>query len=208
VGAALAVLAAALALHTSPPATHDRLPVFLGDRGPVYFDSLRAVPLASTLRVFHARSGLRDVLPESLYPPSADWDYLPAQSRLLVAAGRARLYGIPELSGGVCFYIHDAYHGYCVARLVHGAYPFVDARTGEAFGLLSDRAARVTVDGRAAAFGRNGFYVRASHVRTIVVTDHDGARHVYSFYPCEVRDYNDIPFHYVPPLDPLPDYCG
>lgn len=208
-GAPLALLAAVAVLHAPPPATHDTLYTFLGDRGPVYLDYGRVTSLASKLRVFHRRSELWDVLPRSLYPPSADWSYEPAKSRLLLTNGRIRLYGIPERVGGVCFYIHDAYRGYCVGELRHGAYPFVEARTGEAFGLLGNRAVGVTVDGKKAQVGSNAFYIRASHVRTVVVTDRDNARHVYTFEPCGVIDDNDfVGLRIVDdPLYPVPDYC-
>jgi hypothetical protein len=208
-GASLALLAAVVALHMPPPATHDTLYTFLGDRGPVYLDYGAVPPVASKLRVFRTHSRLWDVLPRSLYAPSADWNYEPSKSRLLFASGRVLLYGIPEQTGGVCFYIHDPYHGYCVDHLLHGAYPFVDAHTGEAFGLLGDRARRVTVDGRLAMIGKNAFYIRASHVDKVVVTDRDGWRHVYTFTPCEVIDYNDMVYERIveDPMYPVPDYC-
>jgi len=65
------------------------------------------------------------------------------------------------------------------------------------------------VDGKPAMVGRNAFYVRASHVRTVVVTDRDGARHIYTFEPCEVIDSNDFVGLRIAedPLYPVPDYC-
>ena len=46
-GATLALLAAVFALHAAPPATHDTLYTFLGDRGPVYMDYGSPAPLAT-----------------------------------------------------------------------------------------------------------------------------------------------------------------
>lgn len=197
-----ALIALALAV---PPPTHDVLPIFLGDRGPVYLDFEQRTTLASHLRVFRAPRTLGDLLPRGLFTQAFEWN-LDAGSARLLAPG---LYGIREPSGGVCFWPVRGW-GYCVAGLRHGAYPFVDARDGAVYGLLSDRAARVTVNSRRAKIGRNGFYARARRVRRIVVTDRDGARHVYTFEPCEVIDGTDSMFERIVerPLDPRPDYCS
>jgi hypothetical protein len=196
----------ALALTGHPATTHDVLPIFLGDRGPVFFAPTGSSPLASRLHVFRTPRSMRDLLPRTLLDQAMNWSLdgilqRPDRSRRLVS----NLYGIPESNGDVCFFFPDT-RGYCRASLLHGAYPFVDARFGVVYGLLSDKAVRVEVDGRRARIGRNAFYVRASRVRTVVVTDRDGARHVYTFYPCEVTEPR---FQLVErPLDPLPDYCA
>jgi hypothetical protein len=192
---------AALALAAAPP-THDVLPVFLGDRGPVYLDYFRQGSLAGTLRVFRTAGTTRDVLPQQL---RHDWPVRNSESRLLAPG----LYGVPEQNGGVCFWPLNGW-GYCVSFLRHGAYPFVDARFGAVYGLVGDRAARVEVDGRAVPIGRNGFYVRAHRVKSVVVVDRDGTRHLYTFFPCEVIDWTDFMGERIVerPLDPLPDYCG
>ena len=126
-----------------------------------------------------------------------------------MCAGEMKRNGIPEPNGGVCFWPVRGW-GYCVSRLVHGSYPFVDARFGAVYGLLGNQAARVEVDGRPAQTGRNGFYLRARHVKEVDVVDRDGARHVYTFFPCEVIDGTDFMYERIVerPLDPLPDYCG
>jgi hypothetical protein len=197
------VVAALIALALAAPApTHDVLPIFLGDRGPVYLDFGQRSTLASSLRVFRAPRTLDDLLPRGLFTRAYEWNLDSGSARLLAPG----LYGIREPSGAVCFWPVRGW-GYCVAGLRHGAYPFVDARNGTVYGLLGDGAARITVDGRAAKIGRNGFYVRARRVRRVVVTDRDGAVHVYTFEPCEVVDYNDNPLGGLAPLDPKPDYC-
>jgi hypothetical protein len=188
----LSALLAALALAS----THDRLPVFLGDRGPVYLEYFTPSSLAHTLRVFRTPGTVRDVLPQSL---RGDGGTRTDESRLLAPG----LYGVPESNGGVCFLPLRGW-GYCVSIVPHGNYPFVDARFGAVYGLLSDRAARVEVDGRPVRIGRNGFYVRARRVRTVVVVDRDRTRHLYTFFPCAVTDEVLVER----PLDPLPDYCG
>jgi hypothetical protein len=196
----------ALALTGQPATTHDVVPIFLGDRGPVFFVSTDQSSLASSLRVFRTPRTLRDLPPRSLLDQASYWllDGIalePGRSRRLVSD----LYGFPESDGGVCFFFPDT-RGYCRSSLLHGAYPFVDARFGVVYGLLSDRAVRVEVNGRKARIGRNAFYARASRVRTVVVTDRDGTRHVYTFYNCEVTEPR---FQLVErPLDPLPDYCA
>ena len=210
----LSALAAALVLAAAPPATHDRVFIYLGFHGPVYlyyFDT-RSPSLASTLHVFHVRRGFRDLLPHTLIE---DLDYNTPfeldRSRLLVTKGSTRLYAIPTAQGGLCFY-DERGTGYCVIRLLHrAAYPFVDPRTGRVFGLLSDDVVRVDVrfaDGvRRAAIGRNAFVAGGSKPRSMTVTQRNGRRHVYTFEPCWVVDSNEV----LPidrPLDPLPDYCG
>jgi hypothetical protein len=192
---------AALALAAAPP-TRDVLPVFLGDRGPVYVDYFREGSLAGTLRVFRAAGTVGDVLPQQLL---RDRPVRSSESRLLAPG----LYGVPEANGGVCFWPLRGW-GYCVSFLRHGSYPFVDARFGAVYGLVSDRAARVEVDGRPVPIGRNGFYARARRVKEVDVVDRDGARHVYTFFPCEVIDGTDFSGERLVerPLDPLPDYCG
>lgn len=213
----LSALAAALAL-AAPPPTHDALPIFLGDRGPVYlydFDT-RSPSLASTLRVFRVRRGIFDLVPRTLLEDLDFYDnsYELDRSRLLVAHGPTRLYGIPQPNGGLCFYDQTGV-GYCVIRLLHrAAYPFVDARTGRVFGLVSDQVVRVDVRfanrTRRATLGRNAFVASGSRPRWVVATDRDGARHLYTFFPCEVIDGTDFMFERIVerPLDPLPDYCG
>jgi len=209
----LSALAAALALAAAPP-THDRVFIYLGFHGPVYlyyFDR-RSPSLASTLHVLHVRRGLQDLPPRTLLE-DLDYDnvYEVDRSRLLVERGPTRLYGIPEPTGGLCFYDEDRV-GYCVIRLLHGAaYPFVDPRTGRVFGLLSDDVVRVDVHfaggTRRAKIGRNAFITGGSGAKWMVATDRDGTRHVYVFKPCWVVDENErLPVDH--PLDPLPDYCA
>ena len=206
----------ALAL-VAPPPTHDVLPIFLGDRGPVYFYyfDMRSPSLASTLHVFHVRRGIFDVVPRTLLE-NLDYDntYEVDRSRLLVARGSTRLYGIPLPSGGLCFYDQISI-GYCVIRLLHGAaYPFVDARRGRVFGLVSDDIVRVDVHfargTHRAKLGRNAFFAAGSSPSSIVATERNGRRHIYTFFRCEVIDGTDFMGERIVerPLDPLPDYCG
>jgi hypothetical protein len=209
---------AAVALAFAAPTTHDVLPIFLGDRGPVYlyYFDLRSPSLASALRVFHERRAFRDLLPRGLVESLDVYDnaYELDRARLLASNGTTRLYGIPQPGGGLCFYDQIGV-GYCVIRLLHrAAYPFVDARRGRVFGLLSDDVVRVDVRfakrSRRAKLGRNAFIATGSRPRSIVATDRDGGRHVYTFFPCEVIDGTDFMFERIVerPLDPLPDYCG
>src|SRR4051812_5823678 len=210
----LSALAAALALAVPPP-THDVLPIFLGDRGPVFVVGTRPTHLADRLRVFRSERGIEDQLPRALLDQALNWDLDGSlletdRARLLVASGKTRLYGIPDSTAGICFFLADT-RGYCRGALLHGAYPFVDARYGAVYGLLDDRAAHVDVrfgnTTRRAVVGRNAFYAHGWSVREVVVTERGGARHVYRFYPCEVTDSDDA-FPVDRPLDPRPWFCG
>ena len=206
-GAPLALLAAVFALHAPPPTTHDLLPVFLGDRGPVYFVDGTHAPLTAHLRVFRERRTLADLLPRPLLRQASDWNLDGSTSRL-VAPG---LWAIAQPDGGICFWpTPERGWGYCVSTLLHGAaYPFVDARHSAVYGLVADDVVRVTVDGRPVRLRRNGFFARARRVGRVVVTAQDGARHVFGFFPCEVIDGTDFDHERIVrrPLDPRPDYC-
>jgi hypothetical protein len=219
---ALAVAVALLA----PPVTHDVVPVYIAAGGTGFITEYvttvgaRQPQLAGRLRVFRRpRAPFRDLLPPELqqqleFMAQAGFGGNPRGSRLMLVRDGVRIYGLPASHGQVCVFVLPDLQMQCWSALQHGATPVVDARR-DVWGLVGDTAQRVDVGFAAgtlrAAVGTNAFYLRLPrHVvapQRIVVTDRDGARHVYTVKRCRVGE-GDAPF--IPaynPLTPPPSPC-
>jgi hypothetical protein len=213
------VVAALIALALAVPApTHDTLPVYV-DTGSGYEVVLWSTTSGPEPRLqlgaFRRPRAIWDLLPEPLQEEAhlmaLSWLGLePQRSRLLLVRGTVRIYGIPTASREVCAFVLEPHSLNCPARPMHGATPKVEPRVA-VWGIVSDRASRVDVRFHTrtahAVVGNNAFYLRMPRgevaPRSIVVTDSDGARHVYTIERCHVADFDQL---VLPsgPLDPPP----
>jgi hypothetical protein len=217
-------LAIAIAL-LAPPVTHDVVPVYVAANAAVsvseYISTIggRTPQLAVRLRAFHRpRAPFRDLLPAELQQQvqlmaRAGFGGDPRRSRLLLARAGVRIYGVPGPHGLVCAFVLPELRMECWQTLQHGATPVVDAHR-DVWGLVGNAVRRVDVTFAArtlrAAVGTNAFYLRLPrHVvapNTIIVTDRDGARHVYTVVRCRI----DASRPFIPtynPLTPPPPPC-
>ena len=220
------MVAALIALALAAPApTHDTLPVYVGNGligGQGFLVEFttswgsRQPRLPTQLSAFRRPRAIQDLLPEPLLQQAQFFaitglGLAPRRSRLLLAHGTLRIYGIPAAHGEVCAFVVPALSTDCTAALTHGASPKVEPGFA-VWGLAGDRAARVDVRFATgtlrAALGTNAFYLRMPRgevaPKSIVVTDNDGARHVYTVERCHLADFDDKLALPSGPLDPPP----
>jgi hypothetical protein len=218
------VVAALIALALAVPApTHDTLPVYVdqGSGGGFFVEftttwGARQLKLPAQLRAFRRARGIQDLLPAPLLQRAQFFAVTglglePRHSRLLLADGRIRIYGIPTRRGQLCAFVVPTESTDCTAVLLHGAWPKVEPRL-VVWGVVDDRATRVDLRFATgtlrAALGTNAFYLGMPRgevaPRSIVVTDRGGARHVYTIERCHVADFGDQVALPSGPLDPPP----
>jgi hypothetical protein len=186
----------ALAFATSPPVTHDTVPVYVtpSNRGVDSYEyswSAGSRVQTISLGVFRRPRRMQDVAPPFAQTLARYTGGKLAQSRLLLVSGRTRIYAFPTEKRGICFVRTPPGGSSCVMSLVHGAYPQVDPRR-DVWGILDDGAVRVDVTvGRRvlrAHLGRNAFFLALPFGTVvpsrIVVHERDRVRHVYEIERC------------------------
>jgi hypothetical protein len=206
-GAPMRALAIGLAL-LAPPVTHTVLPVFVPPAGQsqrggmeVVWSSMDNSPSSVPIRlgVFRRPRTPADEAPQRLRIFAQFVGGRLNQSRLLLAADTMQIYAFPADGGKVCFMRLPFGGGSCIASLVDGAYPQVDARQ-DVWGIVDDAATGVDVHiGKRVLhpnIGRNAFYAKLpAHVvvpTRIVVHDRDGSSHIFDAERCSTADISPL----------------